>query len=327
MKTYQGKCNLELYANFLIANKNNYTGSELEKVAPRENSLAHDSVSRWLDNSEFDNSQLLQEAEKEIGDKKSGYLIADDTLVNKQYSRKNELAKVQYSGAKHGLVNGICLVNLLWSDKKKYLPIDYKIYDKKNDKKTKNDHFLEMSDTAENTGFKPKYVLMDSWYSSLKNLKHIAKKGWKFVTVLKSNRTVNDDDKEPMRVSELDFTDTPVKKVWLRGFGFVVVHKIVFKNGDIAYATSNDLSLLNDSDEFRGHSDVRWKIEEFHRGLKQTVGIEKCHSTKATSQKTHIFASFWAFLKLEFRRIKDGISWYEQKAQINRFAVTRWLGA
>lgn len=327
MKTYQGKCNLELYTNFLIANKNNYTGNELAKVAPEKNTLAHDSVSRWLANSEFDNTQLFKEAEKQIGNKKSGYLIADDTLINKQYSRKNELAKVQYSGTKHGLVNGICLVNLLWSDKEKYLPVDYKIYDKASDKFTKNDHFRNMLDTAENTGFKPKYVLMDSWYSSLENLKHIAKKCWKFVTTLKSNRVVSEYEHKPMQIQDLDFADTPVKKVWLRGFGFVVVHKIVFTNGDITYAASNDLDLLESHDDFRGHSDVRWKIEEFHRGLKQTVGIEKCHSVKASSQRTHIFASFWAFLKLEFRRIRDSISWYEQKAQINRVSVTEWLGA
>ena len=328
MKTYQGKCDLELYTNFLIANKNNYTGNELARVAPHESGgLAHDSVSRWLSESVFDTDTLLAKAEEEIDDKKDGYLIVDDTLINKQYSRKNELAKVQYSGAKHGLTNGICLVNLLWTNAEKYLPIDYRVYNKETDKQTKNDHFLSMLNRAEKSGFKPRYILMDSWYSSLANLKAIAAKGWKFITALKSNRIVSDDTKKPLYIRDLNFINTPVKKVWLRGFGFVVVCKIVFKNGDITYAASNDLTLLESFDTFKAHSDVRWKIEEFHRGLKQTVGIEKCHSIKASSQKTHIFASFWAFLKLEFRRIKEGISWYEQKARIGRNAVRQWLSA
>jgi len=68
-------------------------------------------------------------------------------------------------------------------------------------------------------------------------------------------------------------------------------------------------------------------VEEFHRGIKQTTGIEKCYSTLASSQKTHIFASFIAFIKLEVRRLKEHISWYEQKAIIGRYAVTNYLRA
>ncbi len=57
------------------------------------------------------------------------------------------------------------------------------------------------------------------------------------------------------------------------------------------------------------------------------IGIEKCYSTLASSQKTHIFASFVAFIKLEIRRLKEYISWYEQKATINRCAVNNYLRA
>jgi hypothetical protein len=46
---------------------------------------------------------------------------------------------------------------------------------------------------ARERGFRPEYVLMDSWYASLKNLKLIASFGWFFLTRLKSNRLVNPD--------------------------------------------------------------------------------------------------------------------------------------
>ncbi|TLD41222.1 MAG: hypothetical protein JETT_2510 [Candidatus Jettenia ecosi] len=95
---------------------------------------------------------------------------------------------------------------------------------------------------------------------------------------------------------------------------------------------SSDLTLT-DYDTFTEHFHQRWKlalehyrgIEEFRRGIKQTMGIEKCCSTLAISQLTHIFASFLAFLKLEIRRIKEHISWYEQKASLTRFSVTEYL--
>ena len=47
--------------------------------------------------------------------------------------------------------------------------------------KTKNEHFQDMLKTAKERGFEPKYVLMDSWYSSLENLKLIASFGWFFL--------------------------------------------------------------------------------------------------------------------------------------------------
>jgi len=79
--------------------------------------------------------------------------------------------------------------------------------------------------------------------------------------------------------SSLDWTHARVRKAWLRGFGFVVVARIVFQNGDIRYVCTNDLSLTDYADVSR-ESKKRWTIEEFHRGIKQTTGIEKRYSVK-----------------------------------------------
>jgi hypothetical protein len=73
---------------------------------------------------------------------------------------------------------------------------------------------------------------------------------------------------------------------------------------------TDDLELT-DYAEFTGHFEKRWKIEEFHRGIKLTTGIEKCYSTLAGSQETHIYAAFTAFIKMEFKRLREHISWYE----------------
>ena len=56
-----------------------------------------------------------------------------------------ELVKRQYSGNEGGLVKGIGVVNLVHSDGTAYYPIDFRIYAKPMDGKTKNDHFREMS--------------------------------------------------------------------------------------------------------------------------------------------------------------------------------------
>src|SRR5262252_4714812 len=174
------KCSLDLYANFLIANQNRYSGLELERVTPVAD-MSHDSVTRFLAKSNFVPSELWKVSEPLVK-REEGYLVGDDTLLDKRYSRHNELARIQYSGASHRLVNGICLVNLLWTnadgeDGAKIVPVDYRVYDLKKgdtrpDAKTKNDHFRDMLDEAKSRGFKPKFVLMDSWYGSVENMKH-----------------------------------------------------------------------------------------------------------------------------------------------------------
>ena len=166
---------------------------------------------------------------------------------------------------------------------------------------------------------------MDAWYSSIENLKLITRDlGWHFICNLKSNRQVSTRKGTYVSVADLSLADKQVRKVWLKEYGNVLICKLVDENGDITYLATSDLSLT-DYDTFIYHHVHRWKIEEFHRGIKQTTGIEKCYSIKASSQKTHIFAAFVAFTKLEMRRIKEHISWYEQKASISRFATGNYL--
>jgi len=316
------KCSLALYTNFLIANHNRYSGAELARVAPLRN-LHHDAVSRWLSSAQFTPPELWNQV-KPIIQKDRGYLVGDDTLLDKRYSRENELAKRQYSGKEHGLVNGINLVNLLWADADQIVPVDYRIYQKETDGNTKNDHFRAMLNRAQQRGFSPLYVLTDSWYSSIDNLKHVTKKGWHFICGLQSNRLVHERQGPYLPIADLGLADDEVRKVWLKEYGHVLVCKVVATNGDIAYLATNDLTLTQYAVLTR-HWNHRWDIEEFHRGIKQTTGIEKCYSTIAASQKSHIFAAFTAFIQLEKNRLLTHMSWYEQKARISRMATSHYL--
>ncbi len=164
----------------------------------------------------------------------------------------------------------------------------------------------------------------DSWYSSIDNLKNVRKKKWSWIAGLKSNRLVSLIQGAYLPVSDLDWTKKLVHRVWLKAYGFVLVSRIVFPNGDIAYIATNDLSLGN-LETIKSHSDYRWKIEEFHRGIKQCCGIERCYSTLERSQRNHILCAFLAFLKLELERIQNNVSWYEQKLSISRITTADYL--
>ena len=79
-----------------------------------------------------------------------------------------------------------------------------------------------MIKSAKKRGLKPKAVLMDSWYSSLDNLKVIRSMAWDWVAGLKSNRLVN----KKTQIKDLEIPDEGLK-VWLRGYGYVTLFRFV----------------------------------------------------------------------------------------------------
>ena len=112
-------------------------------------------------------------------------------------------------------------------------------------------------------------------------------------------------------------------RVHLKGYGFVKVFKIAAKNGSIEYWASSDA----DMDELRRIqlSDFSWKIEEYHRGLKQFCGVERSFVRLAKAQKNHIGLAIRAFLRFEFASLKTGITWFEAKMRIIRDAVMAYM--
>jgi hypothetical protein len=45
--------------------------------------------------------------------------------------------------------------------------------------------------------------------------------------------------------------------------------------------------------------DVRWKIEEFHRELKQLTGVDACQCRKARIQRNHIACALLVWVRLK----------------------------
>lgn len=64
-------------------------------------------------------------------------------------------------------------MTLLWTDGDLKLPVDYQV-DRKGDDKTKHDHSWELLPMAKDRRFSPEYVLFDTWYARLENLKQVS---------------------------------------------------------------------------------------------------------------------------------------------------------
>lgn len=319
----QPKCDKDLYAQFLIAAQANFTCTEFENVSPRIG-MAHDAATRMLYRERL-TPRKLWDFTKQYIDLNNGCLILDDSVLDKQRSEYIEPARWQYSGAHHGTVKGIGMVNLLWAGgHNAHIPVDFRIYDPDADGKTKNDHFKEMLSLAEQRGFNPDFILFDSWYATLENLKHIDNSGWKWITRLPHNRIVSEKAHEQKHLDQLNIPAAGLI-VHLRGYGMIKIFKTVSEEKSVEYLATNNL-ILSASAMERIYG-KRWKIEEYHQGLKQQCGIAKCQARGGRAQRNHIWCAVYAFLMLELHRLRHGVTWKEAKLSIARGAIREYLFA
>ncbi len=72
-------------------------------------------------------------------------------------------------------------------------------------------------------------------------------------------------------------------------------------------------------------SDFSWRIEEYHRGLRQFCGAERSQVRIAEAQRNHIGLAIRAFLRSEAAGLKTGLSRFEAKMRIIGDAVRAYL--
>lgn len=316
------KCSDEDYINFVIATPRVVTATEAARVQPEAMKMPqHDAFTRLLERLEPDPETLWTEAETQI-EKVGGILVLDDSTLDKPYSKRSDLVYRHWSGKHKEVVSGINLITLLWTDGDRAVPCDYRIFDKDSDRKTKNDHFSEMLIKAHKRGFAPKMVCFDSWYSSIANLKLVRGLGWHFLTRLKANRQVNPDRAGLQAVSEIEIPEVG-RVVWLKGFGFVKVFRIVATNGSAEHWASSQVEI-SDLERVK-YASFSWQIEQFHRGIKQQCLIERAQCRRRRQWQNHSGLCLRAFLRLESHCYHKGISWFEAKTSIIRDAVKAYI--
>ena len=306
------------YVEYLLHTPINYTGTNL---ANHLEGVSHDVVSDYLAREKATASQVWELAKEIINDDETSYLIVDDSVQDKRYSRKIELVKNQYSGAEHGLVNGIGIVNLVHSDGKEFAPIDYRIYAPLQDGKTKNDHFLDMLISAKkDKQIKANIILFDSWYASVTNLKMIHRMGMQFVTTLKENRLVSlSKEGGYIHLQEIEWTEEQKQygvEIKLQEVPFhVQLFKLVAPDGNIDWVITNCPEKIS-IDLVQQENKVRWNIETMHRELKQLTGIEKCQSRRARSQRNHISYCYQAWFALKKKAKEMGKTVYAVRTEL-----------
>ena len=261
------------YVEFLISTFGNYTGSHL---AEHLDGVSHDVITDYLRSERLTSRSLWELVGPLISDGPDSFLILDDSVQDKRYSRFIELVKRQYSGAEHDLVRGIGVVNLVHSGgvAGDFWPIDFRIYAPDADGKTKNQHFREMLLRAvADKRLQARTILFDSWYAAADNLKLIQRLNLIFFTTLKENRLVSLSKEDGYsHLDQIEWTPERLQQgvlVKLKEVPSKVrLFKLVATNGDIDWVITNCPDETVTAQVAQDANDVRWQVEELHRGLK-----------------------------------------------------------
>jgi hypothetical protein len=318
------KVTKEFYCQFLICAQTNFTATEF---ATHTEDTTHDAITRFLSKTKLTPKALWEYAAPFVT-LKGGVLILDDTVLDHPYGKKIGLSRWQYSGTHHEVVFGIGVETLLWSSSTElheHIPTDFRIYHPTDDGNTKNEHARDMLKTAKRRGIEPSLVVMDSFYASVDNLHLVNDWGWTFVAGVKSNRIVfflKEGKATKYHVNTIAIPPEGIV-VRLKDYGKVRLFKFIAPDSKLCYVITNNLS--SSYDDVREAYAIRWRVEEYHRGLKQTTGIEQCQARTKRSQRTHIFCSLLSFLALEKKRLEEGITWYESKRRIISDALFLYL--
>jgi DDE superfamily endonuclease len=316
------------YCQFILATQINYTQTYF---AEHHKYFSHDAINKYMVSDNVRPSEVWKRVKDNIEFTPDGAIIFDDTVINKEYAKHIEAAQVQYSGNVHGLVNGVGVVNCVYVNTKtdESWIIDWRIFNPKKDKKTKLQHAVEMFDNAINCKKLPfSTVLMDTWYATKELMLHFSASGKVFYCPLRSNRKVDDSDgkvtgkKAYKSVDSLTWSDKEAE------YGKIVkVHEFpgdtklklfrVVATDRTEWIVTNDLTddevappsedkptkdvtdpTQKTASDARKACALRWKIEQYHREVKQTLGFEKCQCRKLAAQKTHIgcVVLVWHFL-------------------------------
>jgi hypothetical protein len=304
------------YVEYVISTPINYTCTNL---AAHLEKVSHDAVNDFLRREKHTAHTLWEFAEPLINNSSESYLVLDDSVQDKNYSKKIEMVKLQYSGNTHSLIKGIGIVNLVHAHQKDYHPLDFRVYDPDADGKTKNDHFQEMLRQAfEEKGIQAQTILFDSWYAGSENLKYIHSVDKFFVTTLKENRLVSlDKEQGYIHLQQIEWTPEQLQEgitVKLKKVPFTVqLFKIVATNGGIEWVITNRAPGSIHTQVVQKENQVRWCIEQLHRELKQLTGIERCQCRKQRAQRNHFACCYHAWFSLKVIAKKLGKTLYQVK--------------
>jgi putative transposase len=282
-------------------------------IAEAFDSASDDRLTRMLQGT-WSGHTLFDLALRTLFSVAGGYLILDDTVVEKPYARLLGEAAWVWSSKQRKVVFGVSVVLLVWTDGQVRIPLAFRLWHTGGPSKFAL--ALELLSYARNRlRCKPQFVLFDSWYPSQKLLKRIRDYGWYFVCQLKKNRRF-----EGQALAR--YRQQPYWHALGCVSGDLKVLVVRYRRKD--YAT-NRLSLS--AKEVRTLYRKRQEVEEVIRVLKSQLSCAGCQTgyrrlgqkavrPQPSAQEHHIALCLVAYLIVERERVDRGLTWRQLKRHL-----------
>lgn len=332
------KAIFDLYSDYLLSSFGQVTATGLSRLL--EGDLSHDQVTRSLAGEKLTSKswwRLVKAFVRQV-ERPDGVMLIDDTIVEKPHTDENEIICWHYDHAKGRNVKGLNLLTTLYLAQDVALPVAFEIVaktesyadpkteqEKRRSPITKNEHYRNMLRAVVGNQIAFQYVLNDLWFASADNMRLVKldlKKD--FIMALKKNRKValSVSDKQHgryQRIDQLRFPENSPLMIYLEQVPFaLLLVRQDFTNEDGStgerYLVSSDLTLSYD--QLLAIYQKRWKVEEYHRSLKQNAALAKSPTRTETTQTNHVVAALLAFVKLEMLKVRTKKNHYELKAQL-----------
>ena len=336
---------LDLYSDYLISSFGPTTATGLAELM--EGAISHDQVTRMLASPKMTSREwwLMVKPQVRKIERADGVIIVDDSIIEKPYTDENEIICWHYDHSKGRTVKGINFVTTLYYAQEVALPVAFEIvsktetyFDEKTGKEkrrseyTKNERYRRMLQAICNNKIPFEFVLNDLWFASADNMRFVKldlKK--EFIMALKSNRKVALSEAAQakgkyQRIDTLELPEGRTQITYLEGVPFPLhLLRQVFTNEDgstgVRYLVTSDLTLH--ADQVITIYQKRWKVEEYHRSLKQNASLAKSPTRTETTQTNHFVATLWSFVKIELLKVQTNKNHYQLKAQLYLAALSQ----
>ncbi|MGZ8095090.1 MAG: IS701 family transposase [Methylosarcina sp.] len=311
------------YCQFLLASQINYT---LTYFADHTPTFSHDAINRYLRRERMTPRLIWDNVRAGIVTTPNGYLLFDDTVLDKDFSQQIALVRRQYSGNAHRLIRGIGVVTCVSvnPEQDQFWLIDYRLYDPDGDGKSKLDHVHEMLSNVVHHKRLPFHgVLMDTWYATKDLMLFIESLQKVYYCPLKANRQGDDSGgaRPYQRVDALAWTsDERAHGKLIKIKGFPKDHKVQLFRVEVSTHRTDGV-VTNDRTQHSAAAaqqacGYRWKIEQLHREGKQVTGLERCQCRKARIQRNHIACALLVWGRLKQFAYATGRTVYQLKQSL-----------
>jgi len=151
------------YCQYLLVSQINYTLTHFADHCERFN---HDAINRYWRGERITPRLIWENVRAQVVTTAQGYIVFDDTVLDKNASFAIDRVRRQYSGNAKAVIKGLGVVTCVYVNPllDQFWLIDYRIYDPEGDGKSKLDHVHERLNHRVHQKALPFYaVLMDTW--------------------------------------------------------------------------------------------------------------------------------------------------------------------